>query len=257
MQSHTMVREGPGRLVRAFFAPFFRCAFNVIESTSNRHPLAYPLAKDGDVATLRRCGRRGFDPFAFGRRQRPKEFWTMRKLLSLAVIAALGVGFAGVQAFSPSLALADHHKEKKEGGYTKADKDIIDIATDPKMEQVTTLVAAIKAAGLVDALKGDGPFTVFAPTNDAFAKLPAGTVEDLLKPENKEKLKGILLYHVHAGAAVKAADVKTMELSTLNGKSLNVKAEGGNVTINDAKVIKTDVVGKNGVIHLIDAVVLP
>lgn len=176
------------------------------------------------------------------------------KILSLSVIAALGLAFAGYEAVRPTPALADHHMGDSKA---KSDKDIIDIATDPKMDQVTTLVAAIKAAGLVEALKGDGPFTVFAPTNDAFAKLPAGTVENLLKPENKEQLKAILLYHVHAGQAIKAADVKTMELSTLNGKSLNVKAEGGSVTINDAKVIKTDVVGKNGVIHLIDAVVLP
>jgi uncharacterized surface protein with fasciclin (FAS1) repeats len=136
-------------------------------------------------------------------------------------------------------------------------KDIIDIATGDGMSEVTTLVAAIKAADLVDALKGKGPFTVFAPTNAAFAKLPAGTVDTLLKPENKEQLKSILLYHVHAGAAIKAADVKTMNLSTLNGKDLNIKVEGGNVMVNNAKVIKTDIVGTNGVIHWIDAVVLP
>lgn len=138
-----------------------------------------------------------------------------------------------------------------------ASKDIIETATGDGMQEVTTLVAAIKAAGLVEALKGEGPFTVFAPTNAAFAKLPPGTVEDLLKPENKEKLTKILLYHVHKGAAIKAADVKTMNLSTLNGKDLMVKAEGGSVMINNAKVIKTDVVCKNGVIHWIDAVVLP
>src|SRR6478735_9486997 len=95
-----------------------------------------------------------------------------------------------------------------------------------------TLVTAIKAAGLVDTLKGPGPFTVFAPTNDAFAKLPKGTVEDLLKPENKEKLTQILTYHVHAGDAIKAADVKTMNLSTVNGKPLAVKVEGDTVMIN-------------------------
>lgn len=139
----------------------------------------------------------------------------------------------------------------------KTDKDIIDVATGPDMEQVTTLVKAIVAADLVTALKGDGPFTVFAPTNEAFAKLPAGTLEELLKPENKEKLKGILLYHVHAGDAIKAADVKTMSLSTLNGKPLMVKVEMGNVMVNNAKVIKTDVMAKNGVIHWVDAVILP
>jgi uncharacterized surface protein with fasciclin (FAS1) repeats len=136
-------------------------------------------------------------------------------------------------------------------------KDIVDVATGPDMQEVTTLVTAVKAADLVSTLKGPGPFTVFAPTNAAFAKLPAGTVEDLLKPENKEKLRAVLLYHVHAGAAVKAADVKTMSLSTANGKPLSVKAEGGTVTVNNAKVIKTDVVASNGVIHWIDTVVLP
>jgi uncharacterized surface protein with fasciclin (FAS1) repeats len=176
------------------------------------------------------------------------------RILSLSLIVATGVAFAGYEAIRPTAALADHHMGDK---HAKSDKDIIETATGPNMEKVTTLVAAIQAAGLVDALKGDGPFTVFAPTNDAFAKLPAGTVEELLKPENKEKLKSILLYHVHAGKAVKAADVKTMELSSLNGKALNVKVDGGNVMINNAKVIKTDVVAKNGVIHLIDTVVLP
>ena len=139
----------------------------------------------------------------------------------------------------------------------KSDKDIIEIATGPGMTEVSTLVAAVQAAGLVETLKGDGPFTVFAPTNAAFSKLPAGTVEELLKPENKEKLKSILLYHVHVGKAIKAADVKTMSLSTANGAPLAVKADMGGVMINDAKVIKTDVIAKNGVIHWIDSVVLP
>lgn len=136
-------------------------------------------------------------------------------------------------------------------------KDIIDTATAPGMTDVTTLVAAIKAAGLVDALKGKGPFTVFAPTNAAFEKLPKGTVEDLLKPENKEKLKSILLYHVHSGDAVMAKDVKTMALTTLNGKSVAVKAGADGVMLDNAKVIKTDVVTSNGVIHLIDTVLMP
>ncbi len=140
-----------------------------------------------------------------------------------------------------------------------ADKkmDIIDTATGPGMTEVTTLVAAIKAAGLVDTLKGEGPFTVFAPTNAAFDKLPKGTVEELLKPENKEKLRGILLYHVHAGDAIMAADVKTMSLTTAQGKNLAVKAGPDGVMVNDAKVIKTDVVASNGVIHWIDTVLMP
>ncbi len=173
----------------------------------------------------------------------------------LALSCALGLSvLVGGVAVSPSW--ADHHEG---GGAMKdaAKKDIIDTATGPGMQEVTTVVTAIKAADLVDTLKGAGPFTVFAPTNAAFAKLPAGTVEDLLKPENKEKLRGILLYHVHAGQAIKAADIKTMSLSTANGKALAVKADGGNVMLNDAKVIKTDVVASNGVIHWIDTVLLP
>jgi len=119
-----------------------------------------------------------------------------------------------------------------------------------------TLVAAVKAAGLVETLQGKGPFTVFAPTDKAFAKLPAGTLEDLLKPENKEKLVAILTYHVVPGK-VMAADVKTMKAKTVNGKELSIKVEDGNVTVDNAKVIKTDVAAKNGVIHVIDTVVLP
>ena len=119
-----------------------------------------------------------------------------------------------------------------------------------------TLVTAVKAAGLVETLQGKGPFTVFAPTDEAFAKLPAGTVESLLKPENKEKLKGILLYHVVPGK-VMAADVKTMMAKTAGGKELSIKVEGGTVMVDNAKVVKTDVAASNGVIHVIDTVVLP
>jgi uncharacterized surface protein with fasciclin (FAS1) repeats len=119
-----------------------------------------------------------------------------------------------------------------------------------------TLVAAVKAAGLVETLQGTGPFTVFAPTDEAFAKLPKGTVEDLLKPENKEKLVAILTYHVLPGK-VTAAEVKTMKAKTVNGKELNLKVWGGDVTVDNAKVVKADVMAKNGVIHVIDTVVLP
>ena len=119
----------------------------------------------------------------------------------------------------------------------------------------STLVAAVKAAGLVDTLNGTGPFTIFAPTNEAFEKLPKGTVEDLLKPENKEKLTAILTCHVVAGK-VMAADVKAGKVKTVQGGELVIATEGG-VTVNGAKVIKTDIVGKNGVIHVIDTVVLP
>lgn len=119
-----------------------------------------------------------------------------------------------------------------------------------------TLVAAVKAAGLVETLQGPGPFTVFAPTDEAFAKLPKGTVEELLKPENKAKLAAILTYHVVPGK-VMAADVKTMKAKTANGKELSIKVTDGAVTVDNAKVVKTDVAALNGVIHVIDTVVLP
>ena len=117
-------------------------------------------------------------------------------------------------------------------------------------------MTAVKAAGLVETLQGKGPFTVFAPTDAAFAKLPAGTVEELLKPENKEKLKGILTYHVVPGK-VMAADVKTMKVKTVNGKELSLRVEAGAVFVDNARVDKADVAASNGVIHVIDTVVLP
>ena len=134
------------------------------------------------------------------------------------------------------------------------DKTIVGVAAGAG--QFNTLVAAVKAAGLVDTLSGKGPFTVFAPTDDAFAKLPAGTVETLLKPENKEKLVAILTYHVLAGK-VMAADVKTMGAKTVNGKEASIKVNGGKVTIGAANIVKTDIAASNGVIHVIDTVLLP
>ena len=119
-----------------------------------------------------------------------------------------------------------------------------------------TLVTALKAAGLVETLQGKGPFTVFAPTDSAFAKLPAGTLEDLLKPQNKEKLVAILTYHVVPGK-VMAADVKTMKAKTVNGKELSIKVTDGKVMVDNANVVKTDVAASNGVIHVIDTVVMP
>ncbi|MFC4992752.1 fasciclin domain-containing protein [Rubritalea tangerina] len=141
--------------------------------------------------------------------------------------------------------IADNHKSKP---------GIVEIAAGNS--DFETLVAAVKAAGLVEALSGDGPFTVFAPTDAAFEKLPAGTLETLLKPENKGKLADILKYHVVAGK-VMAKDVKPGEVKTLQGGSFEVRTEGGNVMVGKAKVIKTDIVGKNGVIHVIDTVILP
>lgn len=131
--------------------------------------------------------------------------------------------------------------------------DIVDVAAGN--ESFSTLVAAVKAVGLVDTLKGEGPFTVFAPTNEAFAKLPAGTVEDLLKPENKEKLVAILTYHVVPGK-VMAADVKAGEVATVQGGKITITT-GDGVKVDDAKVVTTDVAASNGVIHVIDSVIMP
>lgn len=122
--------------------------------------------------------------------------------------------------------------------------------------QFKTLVAAVKAAGLVKTLNGKGPFTVFAPTDEAFAKLPAGTVENLLKPENKEKLVAVLTYHVLPGKLM-AADLTTTNAKTLNGKELAIKVDAGKVTVGGANVIKTDIEASNGVIHVIDGVLIP
>ena len=124
--------------------------------------------------------------------------------------------------------------------------------------QFKTLAAALEAAGLVDALTGDGPFTVFAPTDEAFAKLPAGTVESLLKPENKEKLKSILLYHVVPGSvtAKQVMQLNGRTVKTLEGSSIKVTTVHG-VTIDNARVTKTDIHASNGVIHVIDTVLMP
>ncbi len=157
--------------------------------------------------------------------------------LAFAAIATLGVVAGG--------ATAAH----------AAEQDIVDTAV--AAGQFKTLAAALGGAGLVSTLKGTGPFTVFAPTDAAFAKLPAGTVENLLKPENKDKLTAILTYHVVPGR-VMAADVgKVQEAKTVNGKMLMVSTKGGGVMINDAKVTATDITATNGVIHVIDSVILP
>jgi uncharacterized surface protein with fasciclin (FAS1) repeats len=120
-----------------------------------------------------------------------------------------------------------------------------------------TLTAAIGAAGLTQTLEGKGPFTVFAPTDDAFAKLPPGTVQNLLKPENKAKLVAILTYHVVPGKLMAADVVKAKELKTVNGAPLKITATSGGVMVDNAKVVATDILASNGVIHVIDHVVLP
>jgi uncharacterized surface protein with fasciclin (FAS1) repeats len=134
-------------------------------------------------------------------------------------------------------------------------KDIVDTAV--AAGSFKTLAAALKAAGLVDTLKGKGPFTVFAPTDEAFAKLPAGTLESLLKPENKQKLTEILTYHVVPGSVMAADVVKLQSAKTVNGKSVTIKAADGGVMVDGAKVVKTDIAASNGVIHVIDSVILP
>lgn len=136
-----------------------------------------------------------------------------------------------------------------------AKMDIVDTAV--AAGSFKTLAAALQAAGLIETLKSKGPFTVFAPTDDAFAKLPAGTVETLLKPENKEKLKAILLYHVVAGDVTSAKVVKLTSAKTVNGQDVKISVVDGTVMINDAKVVKADIAASNGVIHVIDTVLLP
>lgn len=142
------------------------------------------------------------------------------------------------------------------GDYKTPDQsDIVDTAV--AAGSFNTLAAALEAAGLVDALKGDGPFTVFAPTDEAFAKLPAGTVDNLLKPENKEQLAAILTYHVVPGAVTASQVVGIPEAATLQGSNLQFTADSSGVTVNGANVIKADVEASNGVIHVIDGVLLP
>ena len=132
--------------------------------------------------------------------------------------------------------------------------DIVDTAVDAG--SFTTLVAAVKAADLVDTLKGEGPFTVFAPTDEAFAALPAGTVDDLLKPENKDKLVAVLTYHVVPGKVMSTDLTDGMMAKTVEGADITIDLDNG-VMVNDAKVVTADIAADNGVIHVIDKVILP
>ncbi|MBB6326271.1 putative surface protein with fasciclin (FAS1) repeats [Algoriphagus iocasae] len=137
----------------------------------------------------------------------------------------------------------------------KVEADIVDLAIS--QDFLTTLVAAVKAGDLVDVLKGDGPFTVFAPTNDAFAKLPAGTVENLLKPENKAQLVKILTYHVVPGK-VMSSDLKNGQMAkTVEGSEIKVTLKDGKAMINNATVTAADIEADNGVVHVIDTVIMP
>ncbi|RPI87655.1 MAG: fasciclin domain-containing protein [Chloroflexi bacterium] len=143
----------------------------------------------------------------------------------------------------------------EEPAQTPAPGDIIDIASADG--RFTTLVAAVQAAGLVEALKSEGPFTVFAPTDEAFSKLPEGTLDELLMPENSDQLENILLYHVVEGKVMAEDVVKLESVETLAGQAVQVEVMGDEVMINDAKVIITDIETSNGVIHVIDTVLLP
>lgn len=161
----------------------------------------------------------------------------------------LAVASAALIAFSGS-AIAAHHDEKK-----AMPGDIVEVAVSAG--QFNTLAAALEAAGLVETLQSDGPFTVFAPTDAAFAKLPEGTVENLLKPENKDQLVAILTYHVVAGKVMAADVVKLSSATTVNGADIAIEVDNGTVRVGDATVIKTDIEASNGVIHVIDTVLLP
>ena len=134
-------------------------------------------------------------------------------------------------------------------------KDIVDTAVGAG--SFKTLAAALQAAGLVETLKGSGPFTVFAPTDEAFAKLPAGTVENLLKPENKAKLVALLTYHVVPGKVTAAQVMKMNSAKTVQGQTVRIAASNGTVMVNGASVVKADVAASNGVIHVIDTVIMP
>ncbi|OED74840.1 fasciclin [Vibrio splendidus ZS-139] len=163
-------------------------------------------------------------------------FNKLSKTLSVLVATLLFTTFAH----------ANHHEMKK---------DIVDVAAENG--SFNTLVAAVKAGGLVETLKGEGPFTVFAPTDEAFAKLPDGTVEMLLKPENKDKLVAVLTYHVVAGKVMAADVMKIDSADTVQGQAVMISIDNGAVMINNAKVISADVEASNGVIHVIDTVLLP
>lgn len=167
----------------------------------------------------------------------------MRKTISSAL-----AGFAAM-AIITLPAQAQHMASR---GY---DKDIVETAA--AAGQFNTLLAAAKAAGLVEVLQSEGPYTVFAPTDEAFAKLPAGTVEELLKPENREQLAAILKYHVVPGKLMAQDVVGKESLATAEGGALTVKVKDGKAYVDNAQIVTTDIAASNGVIHVIDSVVLP
>jgi uncharacterized surface protein with fasciclin (FAS1) repeats len=162
-------------------------------------------------------------------------------------ISSIAAVFAAALLAAASVSAGNYGK--------KAKNDIVDTAV--AAGDFTTLAAALQAGDLISTLKSDGPFTVFAPTDEAFAKLPEGTVESLLKPENKDKLVAILKYHVVPGK-VKAADVVNLtSANTANGQDVAIRVEGDSVFVNDSRVVATDIAASNGVIHVVDTVILP
>jgi uncharacterized surface protein with fasciclin (FAS1) repeats len=181
-----------------------------------------------------------------------------KNLLSFLTVLVLGsIMFVACNnaETKPTEPTAKEDAPKTDSIKPEAPKDVVDIAIGSADH--TTLVAAVKAAGLVETLKGAGPFTIFAPTNAAFNALPAGTVDGLLKPEKKADLTKILTYHVVSGS-VKAADLKDgQKIKTLQGEELTVSIKDGKVKINGANVTTADLAGSNGVIHVIDAVLMP
>jgi uncharacterized surface protein with fasciclin (FAS1) repeats len=177
-------------------------------------------------------------------------------MLAMATATSVSFGEAAAKSEARSEAKSEQSESKSDKSDAKSDaKDVVETAV--AAGKFKTLAAALKAADLIDTLKGPGPFTVFAPTDEAFEKLPAGTVEELLKPENKEKLKAILTYHVVAEKAT-SKDVAGMKSAkTVNGKQLKIRVKDGEVMVDKATVTKADIETSNGVIHVIDTVLMP
>ena len=208
------------------------------------------------------------------------NFFQMKMTVAKSSVRVLSTGFVALALAFGSASCANNKADTADTATTGMSTDSNMAATDPAMTtgdamgtddtsgknlaenatavpQMSTLTAALTAAGLADKASSGGPYTVFAPTNDAFDALPAGTLDDLLKPENKAKLTDILTYHVVPGSMM-AADLKDgQELTTIEGKKLKVSVSGSTVTVNGANVVKADVKSSNGVTHVIDKVLLP
>ncbi|MDA1269075.1 MAG: fasciclin domain-containing protein [Bacteroidetes bacterium] len=175
------------------------------------------------------------------------------KLVTFALLGFAAISLVGCNA--PKEEATDETLVDSTTLVEEVSNTVVDIAV--KSADHTTLVAAVTAAGLVETLSGPGPFTIFAPTNAAFAALPAGTVEGLLKPESKDKLTSILTYHVVAGNIMSPQLSDGQKVKTLNGQELTVAIKGGVVTINGIKVVAPDLAGSNGVIHVVEGVIMP